>query len=37
VLFAACALAWRRHPGAFWILWFFVTLSPMLNLVPSPP
>jgi len=29
-------LAWRRRPSAFWILWFFITLSPMLNLVPFP-
>jgi hypothetical protein len=36
VLAAACVLAWRRHPSAFWILWFFATLSPMLNLVPFP-
>ncbi|HEY2386368.1 MAG TPA: tetratricopeptide repeat protein [Candidatus Binatia bacterium] len=36
LLGAACVLAWRHHPSAFWILWFFVTLSPMLNLVPFP-
>ena len=29
-------LAWHRRPSAFWILWFFITLSPMLNLVPFP-
>ncbi len=33
---AAGVLAWRRRPSAFWILWFFITLSPMLNLVPFP-
>jgi len=36
LLGTACVLAWRRHPSAFWILWFFVTLSPMLNIVPFP-
>jgi hypothetical protein len=36
LLGAAGVLAWRRHQSAFWILWFFVTLSPMLNIVPFP-
>jgi hypothetical protein len=29
-------LAWRRRPAAFWIAWFGITLSPMLNLVQFP-
>jgi hypothetical protein len=29
-------LALRRRPEAFWLLWFAITLSPMLNLVPFP-
>jgi tetratricopeptide (TPR) repeat protein len=29
-------LAWRRRPDAFWLAWFGITLSPMLNLVPFP-
>ena len=29
-------LARRRGREAFWVLWFGVTLSPMLNLVPFP-
>jgi hypothetical protein len=33
---AAMVLAWRRRRGGFWILWFFITLSPMLNIVPFP-
>lgn len=33
---ATVYLAWRRHRAAFWIAWFFITLSPMLNLVPFP-
>jgi hypothetical protein len=33
---AAALLAWRRHRAGFWIVWFFVTLAPMLNLVPFP-
>jgi len=32
----AAALVARRRRGGFWIVWFFVTLSPMLNLVPFP-
>jgi hypothetical protein len=32
----AVALIARRRRGAFWIAWFFVTLAPMLNLVPFP-
>ena len=31
-----CWLAWRRQPDAFWLAWFGITLSPMLNLVPFP-
>ncbi|MEO7435981.1 MAG: tetratricopeptide repeat protein [Candidatus Binatia bacterium] len=31
-----CWLAWRRQPAAFWLAWFGITLSPMLNLVPFP-
>jgi tetratricopeptide (TPR) repeat protein len=26
----------RRHPDAFWLAWFGITLAPMLNLVPFP-
>jgi tetratricopeptide (TPR) repeat protein len=33
---AAPLLAWRRHRAGFWIVWFLVTLAPMLNLVPFP-
>ncbi|HSP96751.1 MAG TPA: glycosyltransferase family 39 protein [Candidatus Dormibacteraeota bacterium] len=29
-------LAARRRPEAFWLLWFIVTLAPMLNIVPFP-
>ena len=32
----AAALIARRRRGAFWIVWFGATLSPMLNLVPFP-
>lgn len=32
----AVLLALRRRRGGFWIAWFFITLSPMLNLVPFP-
>jgi len=32
----AVVLIARRRRGAFWIAWFFVTLAPMLNLVPFP-
>lgn len=31
-----CWLAWRGAPDAFWLAWFGITLSPMLNLVPFP-
>ena len=31
-----CWLAWRHQPEAFWLAWFGITLSPMLNLVPFP-
>lgn len=31
-----CGLAWRRQPEGFWLAWFGITLSPMLNLVPFP-
>jgi tetratricopeptide (TPR) repeat protein len=33
---AAVALPARRMRGGFWIAWFLLTLSPMLNLVPFP-
>ena len=29
-------LAWRGRSDAFWLAWFGITLSPMLNLVPFP-
>ncbi len=29
-------LAWRDHRDAFWLAWFGITLSPMLNIVPFP-
>ncbi len=29
-------LGWRGAPAAFWLAWFGITLSPMLNLVPFP-
>lgn len=29
-------LAWRGQRDAFWLAWFGITLSPMLNLVPFP-
>lgn len=32
----ALALARRRPREAFWLLWFGITLAPMLNLVPFP-
>jgi protein O-mannosyl-transferase len=28
--------AWRGRADAFWLAWFGITLSPMLNLVPFP-
>jgi tetratricopeptide (TPR) repeat protein len=31
-----CWLAWRGAPDAFWLAWFGITLSPMLNLIPFP-
>lgn len=31
-----CWLASRHAPEAFWLAWFGITLSPMLNLVPFP-
>lgn len=31
-----CWLAWRGARDAFWLAWFGITLSPMLNLVPFP-
>ena len=39
LLALAVAIAWlaaRRRPEAFWLLWFPVTLAPMLNIVPFP-
>jgi hypothetical protein len=33
---ATLVLAWRTRPEAFWLAWFGITLSPMLNLVPFP-
>jgi len=33
---AALVLGRRGRPESFWIVWFGVTLSPMLNLVPFP-
>lgn len=33
---ATCWLAWRGARDAFWLAWFGITLSPMLNLVPFP-
>ena len=33
---SAIVLAWRRRRAGFWIIWFLVTLAPMLNLVPFP-
>jgi len=39
VLALTCAIAIlgrRGRPESFWIVWFGVTLSPMLNLVPFP-
>jgi len=32
----AIVLVWRRRRAAFWMVWFLVTLAPMLNLVPFP-
>ena len=32
----AAHLGWRRQRAGFWIVWFLVTLAPMLNLVPFP-
>lgn len=29
-------LAWNKRREAFWIAWFALTLSPMLNIVPFP-
>ncbi len=31
-----CWLAWRGARDAFWLAWFGITLSPMLNLIPFP-
>lgn len=36
IVAAVLALALRRRSEAFWVAWFLVTLSPMLNLVPFP-
>ncbi len=33
---AVIVLARRRRRAGFWIIWFLVTLAPMLNLVPFP-
>ncbi len=35
-LVATAVLIWRGRPLGFWLAWFFVTLAPMLNLVPFP-
>jgi Flp pilus assembly protein TadD len=31
---ATFLLLWRRQRVAFWILWFFICLAPMLNVIP---
>jgi hypothetical protein len=36
LVWLTCWLAWHHQPEAFWLAWFGITLSPMLNLVPFP-
>ncbi len=36
ILFHLCFTIKRKHPSGFWILWFFVIMLPVVNLVPIP-
>lgn len=36
MLFYLCFAIKKRHPSGFWILWFFILMLPVTNLIPIP-